>query len=645
MSCAEAMFPIVAKVCGVVLAAKNAGKSLRVYRSTYFALECAATAGGGDSDRGRCVTWILKHRKSRNVGKECAAVFVGLCAGGHLKTARSFVDKPIGAAAAKSVSVKHARMWTKDCGLLSVPEDDVSWTWGSLAMTKACRSGHLEVAKWIVKRFYLQDWELCEPFLAAVKGGHIRVTKWIATLETSLDLKFIASSPNLFPVYRNAAVGGLAMIKWCFGMLHGNFEASTLKKFLVSKRTAEEHIEGCEWFSQQLPGMILHDVNTRSRKPLMWLLQNGLVSPADAMSQAFYTLCDAKLAEWLADNLGIPLPSLECMRMVVQNMKDSVSVVKLMLKRFNNLPPRVIEESFEYALRADNTAVADFLEALYSTPKSDIVHSLRLSECCRPPARFREGVDALKWYFQRIPPEFVEEQEVINTVRGYLKVMPQPKISAGLFLLKKFRLSRAGMREKNREKMWKAVLHAIPKADLSSAKEMASIGQFSQAEIAKGLLAVCSGYFLASDFMVSSKVFRWLIDSYSLTAEQVTAGCNVILGALITRSKTQCARWLIKKFGVTQDQVLNMSDFLSWHTVSLPTWKMLLKQFPGITVQVIRETKNFMRVVVSSPYHFMHACNRLGMRSQDLWDFCEEEKIWHWWSEYWNKPEKTANKL
>ncbi|KAH3745884.1 hypothetical protein Pelo_12749 [Pelomyxa schiedti] len=88
---AEAMFPLVGRVCGALL---------RHYRKSYVVLKISAEAGSR-----RCIDWVLRHRRrnesnSGNYGrkekvkrnKEFKHVLSWLCAGGHLGMARLLVD-------------------------------------------------------------------------------------------------------------------------------------------------------------------------------------------------------------------------------------------------------------------------------------------------------------------------------------------------------------------------------------------------------------------------------------------------------------------------------------------------------------------------------------------------------------------------
>ncbi|KAH3722441.1 hypothetical protein Pelo_18854 [Pelomyxa schiedti] len=159
--------------------------------------------------------------------------------------------------------------------------------------------------------------------------------------------------------------------------------------------------------------------------------------------------------------------------------------------------------------------------------------------------------------------------------------------------------------------MWKEVRGCLPRSDLASAQKMAALGQFSQSEVAESFqpYSVCS----------SSRVVKWLIESFNLTRDQVTQNNNWILSFLITTSKASCAEWIITKFHITFHEAMDMvKTHHAWNSVSLRTWRMLLRQFPEITADVVRDTESFMHIVTASPLNIEFSVSKLGLRKYEI---------------------------
>ncbi|KAH3723182.1 hypothetical protein Pelo_18116 [Pelomyxa schiedti] len=173
--------------------------------------------------------------------------------------------------------------------------------------------------------------------------------------------------------------------------------------------------------------------------------------------------------------------------------------------------------------------------------------------------------------------------------------------------------------------MWEAVLRSLPRADISSAQQLA-VGRFTPPQVAESL---------TTRFVTvhSSKTAKWLIGKYNLTAQQLKANNNSLLFQLIRGSKTSCADWFIRNFAVTLPEVLLMFekqssshiDFPSRETqiteMRLSTWKMLLQRFPGITAETVRQ--HCMRAVSASPSHIEYSIRTLGLTAKEIALYCQ----------------------
>ncbi|KAH3742737.1 hypothetical protein Pelo_15868 [Pelomyxa schiedti] len=269
-----------------------------------------------------------------------------------------------------------------------------------------------------------------------------------------------------------------------------------------------------------------------------------------------------------------------------------------MIQRAKSLPPKEIENSIMKALSVGNFAVADWLDHTYHLTQTG---GITLS-CA---TQYTDGPEALKWFFDRVPHvELIEQHEVTEAILDCLKL---DNIRGALYLLETFHLPH----DTNTAKMWKKVLGCLPRSDLASAQKMAALGQFSQSEVAESFqpYSVCS----------SSKVVKWLIESFNLTRDQVTQNNNQTLYSLIRHSKTSCAEWIITKFHITFHEVTEMAKtYHTWQSVSLRTWRMLLRQFPEITADVVRDTESFMHIVTASPLNIEFSISKLGLRIYEI---------------------------
>ncbi|KAH3742809.1 hypothetical protein Pelo_15794 [Pelomyxa schiedti] len=641
--------------------------------------ECSPAPANREGS-GRCVRWLLARRPpgTRNVGKESMVVWWGLCVGGHLEMAQEFVAGGRGGAAedfgncgpvaaetttktetetetetetkATATTKRIVKWWWERCGLCwcaacggSVGEenlivrDETKRNYADPVMHKAtlltcvCSAGHLGVAKWIVKRFRVKTWDSCVPFFAAVRGGHLEVAQWLAW---RIDVRLASKVLVELDIYQVAASSGsLKMIQWIEDVFphKRNDEyyavmSDYLNRFLESNKTAKEEIEGCKWFLNQCPEVDLDlDWFSISHKTtLQWVIQNGLTKPSKGKGclwSAYHEICDPSLVEWLFDNyeerINMKYDDEFCH--VFSNKKDSVAVVKCMLERTKDVPPRAIELSIESALEYTNFAVADWLEATYHLTKRPTEREEGPARCMKQlvlhdVARLklqplRDSPAALKWFLRHVPVGSIERDEAIQAVQRCLKLR---EVKKALFLLETFHLPRGTQTQR----MWNKVLKSIPGTDFSTAPQLAKLGNFTESDMAQILPEAL--YFHDLKWSVhSSKVLKWLIESYNVTAEQVKANENVMLSTLITKSKTGAAEWLIKKFHITLPEVLGMHkpEYIS-ESARLSTWRMLLRVYPEMTADNVRES--LLWIATASPCNMDLSIRKLGLTKEEI---------------------------
>ncbi|KAH3744174.1 hypothetical protein Pelo_14433 [Pelomyxa schiedti] len=571
---------------------------------------------------------MLAHRATRNPCKERLAVLRGLCVAGHLTAARCLVDPPrcgggCGGGDSGSSSSSAAEFPGETGGGTSAESSssflplgdpvDVGDVDVEALLSCVCQAGKLDVAQWIVKRFSVKGWELSDPFLLALVGGHLEVVEWLHGL---FDVKRVCYMQDSFGVHCYAfRSGNLEVMKWSVSLitLEKREASRAVARFLESKKPAEERIKGCKWVVKHYPSLnwerllsSASDVETHK-----WFIQNGVLRAGETeLFRALSDLCDVKFAEWLLDECHVNLPDPFLFRSVFRNRKDSVEVVKLLLQRAKDLPRSVIENGISDALASNNTKVVQWLKATYCRPPGGPVQYPTLADCALSKAAW---FDTLKQTVDHVPNEMINVSDVVAGVEICLK---NSNYSGALYLLNTFH-----PRRDENSAMWNSLLLAVTKADFSSAKQMAELGQFSQSDVVS----------IVSDAN-STKLVKWLIESYHISAHQLTVHQNnMLLQNLVRQSRTGCTEWLIRKFHIQWNEVLLELEHIGENEklrVSLLMWRMLLRLFPEITATLVREKLCLMWAAVGSPRHINHSIQALGLAKEDLAAFYLSESPW-----------------
>ncbi|KAH3714544.1 hypothetical protein Pelo_18946 [Pelomyxa schiedti] len=396
-------------------------------------------------------------------------------------------------------------------------------------------------------------------------------------------------------------------MEWFIDRFHPNDVKipSMVHEFLRSKISAEEKIEGCKWLSQKFP-FLEWKFGVYDGITLTWLMQHGLSKPSQhSLLSAYYYICDVNLVKWILDEFHIPVPGWELFFTVFGNWEDSVAVAKLMVQRATKLPPKVITTSIENALSVGNTAVAGWLEQTFhiieGTPKDKL--AVALTQASRK---------SFQWLLQHIQTESLEE-EVNLALESH--TLPN-EVDCTLNLLQSFPLTR---QRDATETRWNKFLHALALADLPSAQRICSLAEFTQSDVVR-----C----FAPDVQVqSSKVIKWLIEKYNLTADHIKGNNIAVLCRLLSLSKTGCAEWLIKKFHITWDEVATV--YWDPRFIKLSTWRMLMRIFPELTTDYIRE--HYMSAFTATPLNISYAIQVLGITEAEIVDYCRRRKAERGW--------------
>ncbi|KAH3763808.1 hypothetical protein Pelo_4327 [Pelomyxa schiedti] len=649
MSLCEVFWPLVPRVCSAIVSDYAQFRGTREqqfhdmhdecvgeHRSSYDPLEWAAEAGGGG--RGRCALWLLRRREreamarggGRNRGKEQAAVLRGLCMGGHLGAAQSLVGRSrapgsacgngdgnananVNGTGTGIADVNEVGGWMGCGGLCRSLEVDV----GESLLRGVCGAGLLEVAKWIVLRFPVHNWQMFLPFLKAIEGGHLDVAQWI---EGNFDVRRVQMFYQVFQYAPRS--GRLDVMEYCWNRFRCDETHQVIALILLCSRVSAEHyVEQCKWLKEHLNGISWDSLVTwmNNADVKRWMIKSGLALPPDSCYVALYSLCDVKLAKWLMAQYHVPLPEVE--DWIFENDEDSVSVVQFILqhpKNAKNLPPAVMRQSIKMALYRGNLAVADWLE---TTGHCRVTKSLLDDELTR-----YWRTEVFHWFLERVPN--IKEHLVAKAV-NYCLLNASPNIGGALILLKTCNLD-----HHRNLAMWRTVVEALPSVDLSSAQQLSALGHFTREQVARS--------FATSKSVLSAKVVKWAIESFHLEARQVKANNNSLLFALIVRSKTSCAEYFVRKFNVTLKELLDMftKRSLGGLSVSLTMWRMLLRQFPGITAEIVKE--NLMSVVIASPYIMEHSLGTLGLTVADILQYCHGRNVFLP-SRVWLEPHQNTH--
>ncbi|KAH3732850.1 hypothetical protein Pelo_16313 [Pelomyxa schiedti] len=611
MALAEALFPLVALACGAVLG--SSPRALRTkYRSSYFALRCAAAAGGGEGERGRCVAWLLLGRRpttaagssSPRRGKECLAVLWGLCVGGHLPAAKALVCNDEGEEGGSEMGHGSGWGWGGrglkwprnvdgggcDCDCDGDMRDEV--VSGDLAndgetlLMGVCRAGHLEVAKWLVSRFGVPEVHLFKALMAALEGGRVSVVEWLAR---SFDVTCCAEMLRAhYALVFCASIGGCLDAIKC-----RDISSEIARDVLRSKRTPDEKIESCKWLMAKFPSLAWSNFPVHQGKVLRWLLQMGSFRPTQTtLFFAFYNICDHELVEQLLQEYHLVVQP-KSFVVACENHKDDVSVVKCLLRRVpeKDLTPELLEKALSVALEAENLSIATWLEDTYHcTERANKGYPTETEE----PRKSRLTLPAvasvcsasnftpLDWFWQRLSGCTLREDDVFEAVDHCCW-----NITAVLFLFKKFPFPRDHGRHKS---VWKKLLSiAVGMSDITSAQRLIALGAFTQAEVVECLTKynnqVCS----------TNRKSKWL---------------------LISHRKTSGTRWLIDTYHIGFHDLMETPLASLTTNISLSMWKLLLRRFREITAGVVRD--QFMGLVVTSPEHIEFTVRKLGLTLQEI---------------------------
>ncbi|KAH3745675.1 hypothetical protein Pelo_12362 [Pelomyxa schiedti] len=461
----------------------------------------------------------------------------------------------------------------------------------------ACRGGHVDAVKWVISTFDVgrEGWELVGPFHSAVAQGNVDVVKWLASSTCVLAACRIAMNIDPWSLEDFFGTPSLEIVKLCAEWFCGKEKdpgdgVDILSSFIrCSSRDESDVEEGCQWIKESFSVTSLPKLNINKEKAFKWVVQNFTVPLTE--NDLSYALRNSKSLElllWLptlltSDGFGPCTPDIFIS--ACGNRHDNVSVLNTLLPI--TVPPLTTEQlhrCLQDSLDHSNTSIADWLEKTFH-----VMDSVNADPCVANSIFPKiNSFNGLEWFLSKIAPHILSEIAVCEAVENNLQFT---ELNAVLLLLDKLNFSiPPSVRPL-------AVEQAVCCANVSKLMQLLSHGNFSSEDVAEGLTNHVH--------VKSGKVVKYLINRFHLNVEQVKACENTLLLELLYGQKTNCAEWLIRKFHITLDEICSVVKRFPWfhpeNSMSLSTWKMLLRVFPDITAEFLKE--HLMKFAMASPLH------------------------------------------
>ncbi|KAH3757714.1 hypothetical protein Pelo_10499 [Pelomyxa schiedti] len=604
---AEAMFPLVPRVCSSLLAHNEKRRPV-----------LSAAAGAGSP---RCISWVLKHNNNnsssitncigggssssggsgesesdirRRGNKDFMEVLEGLCAGGHLGMAQRLID-----------GNWPGLTWWNEGGASGASSSDgiEDYVRDSHILRRTCASGHSDVAKWLIEKFNIREtWEFTDPLVGALKGGHLELAQWLtATFDLVTKLRDFETY-NLDVHYEACKTGKLDVLKWCFDTFPLRDNNGSYRYFAACMRgKTSNYVEACQYVQDKFdfpspPSDTILD-NIQNVDVLKWVksalpvLVTGIHS---TLSNCIVEKLCRKLegAKYIVEACSIvPTPML--FRAVCRNPKGDIQPVKWLSTRVT-CSPVDLEDALIAALAKGNIAIASWLDETFNILKLVISASApkvetgsMLLRVCKEMEEFEARVEGIEWLLNRLGTIGVQESFIVDSVEELL--FHTKSAAAAMFLIDKFSISDP----RRSELMFPLLNESVQSEPISHIKRIISMGEFSKETVAPCLKNPIG--------VQSAKTVRWLITHFRLDREDITQDNNCLLFRMLSWRQKTCAEWLITNFHITLEEVLSFTWEPSNDLVEmdLSTWKMILRMFPGITAPMIKE--KFLFLVCQSP--------------------------------------------
>ncbi|KAH3757125.1 hypothetical protein Pelo_11039 [Pelomyxa schiedti] len=606
----EALWPLAPLACRYSLTAAGAGGGLS-FSNMYKRLYWAGLAGAPS-----CVRCLLRLLQAddpapRSPRKVCAAVFRGLCGGGHTPLARALAGDarteapvpPRGVVAARhsrtpslgrwSVAAM-AEWWREDCGLVWPRDGDMASHLRECPLRSplcaACRHGHLETARWLVRRLGVaEEWEVARPLAEALEEGHLDVVRWLSG-------EFLISSESLRRVGEpsDALQYSVEFSEWFVGRFPGaiNGNMCLITDILSSKtvrgKSESEIIALCAWakrtfFLTKVDGPQLSGSPTFLR----WVAANFQVN---LESSSTLYMAHPSLIQWALEEQRLPT-SVELFLQMCGNRKGTLSVVKWIANKLPALSREQLRKALFRALECNNMQIAEWLEDSFhimDEVKSDSeTISCAVVEVCSH--SFLGCIKGVEWFLQHVPLHLIPEAVIVESIQK------SPFIQLSVYLLEMFHINAIKYDWTSvRERESRLSILVTSPAEVKRLISLLGKDIFSKELIAK---------LMTQGIIHSSKIMKWAICEYDLGSDQVKANSNELLFNRLKVGKNGMADWIIRSFGVTSQEMMTMvsrwASSSSAHSANLETWKLLLRHYPGLTADTVRE--HLLGMALSSP--------------------------------------------
>ncbi|KAH3744642.1 hypothetical protein Pelo_13951 [Pelomyxa schiedti] len=611
MTAAEAMFPLVPRICRAV-AESRAAVMEKYYNyhwsfplprtSRYFPLLCAGQAGSS-----RCVDWMLSRMHTRNNRKECVTVLKGLCSGGHLGMAQKLIESDT---AWRGGTLR----WPVNEEWLVDDLREQTNCSGSL-LFEACKGGHLDVVKWVMERLGVgrESWELVQPFIAAVRRGHAEVVKWMAASTAVVGTCKILSKNSewTFDIFIKSQ--NLEVVKLCTEWFCGPTADiakrghAILGEFICRcPLSGGEFEEGCQWIKERYSVQNLKRV--KNVKGFQWVFSNYTVNPTQSdVAKVCKHCADPEFVQHMLAKFTYLRPvTPDTFIKACGNKHGRLEVVQCLLPILPPLTVDHLQQSFELALTASNMAIAEWLDNTFHVMErfSAIpgkTESLLIGICT---GHCLDSPSVIQWFLSRSSICNISEGAVIKAIGNSLD---DTCLRVPLFLFDMFNITLDTSRLVEQVLAW---------GELEQCKHLVSRGGFSSSDFARAMSQ--------SMLIQSGKVVKWLVKNFHFSEEQVKLNHNHLLLVMIGRKKKSCAEWLIRKFHVTLDELAAALDAEAncigggVYTPDVATFKMLLRVYPQITPEFV---KAHFRVVMETAPIIAQVIMRLkGLKKDDIFN-------------------------
>jgi len=212
----------------------------------------------------------------------------------------------------------------------------------------ACRNGHINIAKWIIKNYLNLEYDtLNEGFKEACKNGHLNIVKWIKDIFLEINYN------TLNKAFREACKHGhLSIVKWLTENWP-NIDHRALDDYAFCQACGHGHIETAKWLIKNWPEMNVQ-VNTY---------------------HAFYNACDhgnLHVAKWLIEQYpNVNYKNYANSAFQAACASGHLHVVKWLIKKWPDIDYQINDYNpFRLALESEQIHIVEWLRKNFIKPCS-----------------------------------------------------------------------------------------------------------------------------------------------------------------------------------------------------------------------------------------------------------------------------------